>query len=236
MRSWLKRLGRRKSARALAARLVAGYVRVVRWSGRWTIAGGDIPAAYWERGEPFIMAFWHGRLLMMPYAWRRARSVKLLISQHRDGELLAQAVRGFRFGTIRGSSRRGGLRAVRAMLKSLAAGEHIAITPDGPRGPAMRASEGVVNLARLSGAAILPAAYGARAGWTLASWDRFLLPLPLGGGVILWGEPVRVPRDGDPEAARAELEARLNALTAEADRRCGRRAVVPTVTRPEAVR
>ncbi len=113
---------------------------------------------------------------------------------------------------------------MRRMLKYIRANEYVAITPDGPRGPAMRASTGIISTARLSGAPIVPITYATRRRRLMQTWDRFHLPLPFSEGIFIWGEPLTVPTDADEaalEAARALLEARLNALTAEADRRMG---------------
>ncbi|MBI4185238.1 MAG: lysophospholipid acyltransferase family protein [Proteobacteria bacterium] len=184
----------------------------------------------WESRTPFIIAFWHGRLMMMPYIWRRGVPVHALISHHRDGRLLSRTIAHFGYATIAGSSSKGALGAVRAMADRIEAGESVAITPDGPRGPRMRAALGVVKVAGLTGAPILPASYSIRRRRVLRSWDRFLLALPFSRGVYLVGRPIRVARDADEaavEAARRAVEAALNALTAEADRRCGHAPVEP---------
>lgn len=166
-----------------------------------------------------VVAFWHSRLLMMGQTWFGG-PFHMLISQHRDGTLIARTIESFGYSTIAGSTTRGGAGALRAILKVLKGGGTIGITPDGPRGPRQRATMGTINAARLSGAIIVPLTYSAR-GRLLNSWDRFLLPLPFSKGVFLWGEPLEVPRDADGEACRLELENRLNALMAEADRRTG---------------
>ena len=119
------------------------------------------------------------------------------------------------------------------MLKIIQSGENVAITPDGPRGPRMRAQAGIVLLARLSGAPIVPATYAVSRRKLASSWDRFVIALPFSRGVYLWGAPIYVARDADEEAlenARLELENSLNDLTEAADRRVG---VVP-VTPAEA--
>lgn len=219
----------RATQRALGL-AAAWYVRLVRLSGRWTMLGGEVPEAFWRRGEPFIVCFWHGRLLMMPSGWPRRIGLAVLISQHRDGALIAAAVAHFGVDTVRGSSGRDGAPALRAMLKELERGVSIAITPDGPRGPRMRVSEGIVGVAQHSGRAIVPTSYAARPRRLLGTWDRFLLPLPFSRGVFLWGEPISVPRQADAaalEGARLELEEALNRLTAEADRLVGVTPVAP---------
>ena len=225
-----KRLLRNDAVRGVLCALGAGYIRLVHATSRWRVEGGHIPAAYWDRGEPFIVAYWHGRILMMPYSWRRDRAMSLLISQHPDGQFIARLVGRFGLGTVAGSTRRGGTAALRAMLRVLKAGGHVGITPDGPRGPRMRASIGVVDVARLSGAAIVPAAYATSRRRVLSSWDRFVVALPFSRGVFVWGAAVEVPRDADAAACerlRRTLEERLNAATAEADRLVGQTAIEP---------
>ncbi len=130
----------------------------------------------------------------------------------------------FGVSSIAGSTRRGGSAALRTMLKRLDEGECVGITPDGPRGPAMSASSGIVNVARLAGVPIVPIVFATSRRRVLRSWDRFNLALPLGRGVFLWGEPIEVPRDLDPagiEHARLLVEGRMNEMAGEADRRVG---------------
>jgi hypothetical protein len=210
--------------------LVALYIWVVHAAGRWRVAGGAIPEALWRQRKPFILTFWHGRLLMMPYCWPRSAHIELLISDHPDGRLLSGAIGHFGLGVIVGSTRRGGARAMRAALKALKRGECVGLTPDGPRGPRMRAAAGVIDIARLSGAPIVPVAFAASRRRVLGTWDRFVVALPFSRGVYVWGEPIAVSRDLDAagrEAARRVLEERLNAVTREADRLVGRHPIEP---------
>src|SRR5690606_21668476 len=122
-----------------------------------------------REGKPFIIAFWHGRLLILPAMWPTTAKLSILISMHRDGELIARSIGHFGHGTVRGSAAkpgsskdRGGAAALRGMLKALKAGEYVGITPDGPRGPRMRATEGIVTVARVAGVPIIPCSYSAR--------------------------------------------------------------------------
>ncbi|MEX2649837.1 MAG: lysophospholipid acyltransferase family protein [Alphaproteobacteria bacterium] len=221
---------RAPSVQALASRMIAGYVRLVKATSRWRTVGAEVPARLWDANQPFIVCFWHGRLLMMPLGWPPGVAVKILISSHADGRLIARVIGRFGLGTITGSTRRGGSEALRAMLRALRRGEPVVLTPDGPRGPRMRADGAIVDLARLSGRPIVPAAFAASRCWIAPSWDRFVVALPFTRGVYVWGEPVAVPRDADAaaiEAARHLVEERLNAATAEADRRVGRAAIEP---------
>lgn len=226
-----KRIGKSETLRGTLCWLVAQYIRLVWWTGRWRIENGHVPAAFWDEEKPFILAFWHGRLLMVPEIWRDGVPLSVLISQHRDGQLIARTVAPLGVGSIPGSSTRGGTQAVRTMLKMLRAGDCVGITPDGPKGPRMRATSGVVAVARLSGCPVIPMAYSARRHRRLRSWDRFLVPLPFTRGVVLWGEPIAVPKDLDEagiEEWRDRIERTLNAQAAEADRLAGVPPVPPS--------
>ena len=174
---------------------------------------------------------------MMPKCWPRDKKMKMLISFHRDGELIANTIGHFGVGAIRGSAARegkdkdkGGAAAMRAMLKALAAGEYVGITPDGPRGPRMHASEGVVSLARLSGVPIIPVAVATSRCRVLRSWDRFLLSLPFSTGFFVWGEPLHIERKldaGQLAQARRQVEAALNRVTEQADTLAGLPPITP---------
>lgn len=169
--------------------------------------------------EPVIIAFWHSRLLMVPYLVRKRR-VAIMISRHRDGELISRAARFFPVDFVRGSTTRGGIRALRGLVRALKRGFHVAITPDGPRGPRHLAQTGAIMLASGTGRPIVPVTYSASKKKVFNSWDRFLLPYPLSRGVIIYGEPIWVgPREGQAgiEEKRKTLETRLNQITAEAD-------------------
>jgi len=114
----------------------------------------------WEKGDNFIFCFWHGRLLMMPFANLRGKG-KVLISRHRDGELIARVMTFFRLGSIRGSFRKGTVSSIREIMNNLREGYDVAITPDGPKGPRYIVKDGIVELARLTGKSIVPITYGA---------------------------------------------------------------------------
>jgi lysophospholipid acyltransferase (LPLAT)-like uncharacterized protein len=239
MQEQAKRLLRSDTVRRLLCWLIHLYIRLVYATGRWMVEGGDI--AHWLRAEkrPFILAFWHGRLLMIPMAWQRLAPMHMLISGHRDGRIIADAVRYFGVDSIAGSSNQGGMGALRAMIRHVKDGDCVGITPDGPNGPAMRATTGIVIAAKISRAPIIPITYATRWRWVLGTWDRFHLPLPWSRGVFLWGEPIVVPPDLDDaeiENWRWRIEERMIAQTAEADRRVGRKAIAPGTLARDALR
>jgi lysophospholipid acyltransferase (LPLAT)-like uncharacterized protein len=218
-------IAKRPWARAAVSRIGAGYIRFVRASGTWRVENQETPQAFWDRREPFIGAFWHARLLMMPTNWRRDVKMNMLIAARgADTELIVDIIAHFDQASIRGSALHGGHDATRDMIRVLRQGEYTAITPDGPHGPPMRAKRGIIDLARLAQVPILPTSYGARPRRRMRGWDRTVIPYPFGRGVITWGAPIHVPRDADEdtiEAKRRDLEQNLIRLTVEADRLCG---------------
>ncbi len=155
----------------------------------------------------FIFALWHGHLL--PLLWyHRDQSVVVLISEHRDGELVARAASSLGFGLIRGSSTRGADRALISIVRELQAGHEVAITPDGPRGPAAKFAPGALVAAQRSDSFILPVVAVADRAWRLRSWDRFMIPKPFARVTIAYGNPTKVlatsPRAAADEGPRFE--------------------------------
>jgi hypothetical protein len=221
-------------ARETACRLAALYIRLAWKLGRWTVENEDVVRRLVADRRPFIACFWHGRLLMLPCAWRYAEKMHVVISRHRDGRLIARAMDHLGLSTIDGSSSKGGRDALRAMLEALGRGEYVGVTPDGPRGPRMRASAGVVRAARIAGVPLVPVTYAAAHRRVLDSWDRFVVPLPFSRGVIRIGSPIEVPADADAdgvERVRARLESALNDMTRDLDARYG---FAPTALEPPA--
>jgi lysophospholipid acyltransferase (LPLAT)-like uncharacterized protein len=142
-------------------------------------------------GHAFIFSLWHGQLL--PLLWHhRDEGVVILISEHRDGELVARAAESLGYGLIRGSSTRGADRALISLVRELQAGHEVAITPDGPRGPAATFAPGALVAAQRSDSFILPVAASADRAWRLRSWDRFMIPKPFARITVAYGAPTKV--------------------------------------------
>jgi lysophospholipid acyltransferase (LPLAT)-like uncharacterized protein len=184
----------------------------------------------------FIYAFWHEGLLA-PLATKP--KIRVLISQHTDGELIAQICERLGVGVVRGSTARGGCQALLEMIHSADGESHLGITPDGPRGPRRQLKSGVVMIASQSGLPIMPLGIGFVRAIRFQSWDRFALPLPFSVMLGVLGSPISVPRNLD----RAEfaqwvqrVEAEMLELTAAADdwaqriRRNGSRAALPVLS------
>lgn len=220
----------------LAGVLIDLYIRLTYHTSRWRFDGVDrFEAALAERNG-VILAFWHGRMLMGP-AVRKMTDAKvyMLISAHRDGEIIARGVRSFGIDFIRGSSanpkkadkNKGGASAIAQMAAALKNGDVVGVTPDGPRGPGEKVNKGVIRLAAMTGAPILPAAYSTSRGRHLRSWDRFWLAAPFSRGAYVVGEPIAPPAATDAETVekhRKAVENALLAVTAEADRLAGKKA------------
>ncbi len=228
--SLIKDLTRGPAAQEAVNWLAAQYACLVHLTGRWRAVRPECrDAAHGMAGGGAIYAFWHARL---PLMWgfpgvTRARTF-VLISAHRDGRLIARVMERLGLNVVTGSTSRGGALAMREMIRILKRGDRIGITPDGPRGPRMRAQAGAVALAKATGMPILPIAFSARRVRFLKSWDRMQMVLPFTCGVYVFGELIMVPRDAeDLEPFRLQLEDALNAITAEADRVMGHEPIPP---------
>ena len=229
---------------AMIGTLLGGYMAFVGATTRFERFGLEHIEPILEGGEGLIGVIWHGRIMLSPAMWPKgAQPAKVLISRSGEGGMIARAAAVNRIGAVRGSSlnmkkrekSKGAIGSFREMMRHIRSGGCMAIMPDGPRGPRMRIGLGPLMIAQKSGAPILPATWSTRWAIRFNSWDRFVLPLPFGRGVIAYGAPVTVPKDADEdqlEALRAELEARAITLTQEADRLCGRDVIEPADTCP----
>jgi lysophospholipid acyltransferase (LPLAT)-like uncharacterized protein len=217
----MKKLVKHPAAQALLAALLGRYLAFALKTTRWTMHGANNVAPH-VAGQPAIVAFWHERLPLMPMLWNYARKhgstarTHVLVSRHRDGRFIGAVVGRFALEILHGSTRRddrdrGGSAVARSILGVLAGGDHVAITPDGPRGPRRVAAQGVAELAAISGVVVLPCAAQTTRRKTLRSWDRMVVPLPFGRGVIVCGAAISVARDAGaetlPRIARALTEA-----------------------------
>ncbi|WP_051432257.1 lysophospholipid acyltransferase family protein [Rhodovibrio salinarum] len=225
-----KRLLKARATRRILAFLCFLYVRLVERTTRFTVDDSALRTLDAD-GKGGVAAFWHGRMLLLHRAWTpRPRRFHMMISNHRDGALISEAIRHMRVETVGADKRTGGLSALRQATKLVRQGEWLGITPDGPKGPRMRARGGAVKLAQLTGRPILPVSIGASHVRFLDSWDRFMLALPFGRAEIRYGTPIEVPRDADGptlERCREALEAEMNRLTRELDGRFGHAPISP---------
>ncbi|MBO6544687.1 MAG: lysophospholipid acyltransferase family protein [Alphaproteobacteria bacterium] len=218
------------------AQAIASYVRLVHLTCRFNQQRSDIPERFWSADETFLCATWHGQNVILPPFWHNWRTLKVLVSKHGDGEIVARLVHNLGLSTIRGSGapkeqlhkskEKGGAAALRAMVRALQSDASVGLTADMPPGPARVAGLGIVMAARLSGRPIVPVATTTRGRIVLGNtWDRFMIPLPFTRGAVVWGEPIYIPRDLDEQGLeewRVKVENALNQTTAEADALVGR--------------
>ena len=229
----LKSFGRNPAVQSGLATLAAGYLRLVRSTNRFTIEPGDVDARLDALG-PFIAAMWHGQHTMISFMRRPHDRIATIISRSPDGNvntlvLERMGVRvmrasGARGRAVRDARAKGGAEGLRAMVKALKGGETVAFSADVPKVSRV-CDAGIIMLARFSGAPIVPVAVVTSRHIRLGSWDRACLGLPFGRGAMVFGEPIRVPRDPEPEVVeslRARVQAELDRVHDAAYARVGR--------------
>jgi lysophospholipid acyltransferase (LPLAT)-like uncharacterized protein len=198
----------------VGATVIRAWMNTVRY--RAHVLDGTIHPAD-PRGQRFIYAFWHESVLI-PTVFKTR--VRVLISQHADGELIAQVCRHLRLGTVRGSTTRGAVPALMAM-KRASRDSHLAVTPDGPKGPRRRVQMGLIFLASMTGLPVVPVGVGFGRAWRARSWDRFAVPWPWSTVYGVAPAPIVVPPKLDRaglEHHRRLVEDRFLAVTAAAER------------------
>jgi len=218
--------------------LLAAYMVLIKYTTRWSIQRTDGIAPIIESGKGVIALTWHSRFLMLNSAWKKKWQLPhVLISRSRDGALVANTTHFLGLKTIRGSTRqigsdkgKGGSSALRGMITAIENNACVVITPDGPRGPRQRLGEGPLRLSKMTGAPIIPCIFAVRNRIQFKSWDRFVLPLPFGRGVIIWGTPVVIPADAtdrDMKKYKDQIENEMNIFLADSDRGLGHDPVEP---------
>jgi hypothetical protein len=209
----------RFALRDMLAPLVAFGMLLLGATLRREILRRDREESLKRREIGMIYSLWHGRMFFPVYFFR-GQKTSILVSQSRDGELITGLLQILGQKVIRGSSSRGGARALVELCRRLEAGQDVALTPDGPRGPRHRVQPGIIGLASRTGAPILPIAFGASRKKTFQSWDRFSLPLPFSRVALVFGPPVEVAGGLSAEALeekRRELEGAMEWTTQAAD-------------------
>ena len=184
-----------------------------------TFLGFEPYRALLDSGGQVILAFWHGRLLMVTQVYPR-KGLTALISLSKDGELIARTMGRLGVRSVRGSTSRGSLGGVKGLLKAAREGRDLVITPDGPRGPGMKAQAGIIQIASRTGLPIIPLSFSVDRKKVFKSWDSFHLPYPFARGVFVASAPQYVAQGAGAEEledARARLERALKKATERAD-------------------
>ena len=201
-------------------------LRLVNYTLRWEKIGLSGEDKWWADSEPCILLFWHGRQLFMPWIYlnhrrsKNAPAMAALISNHNDGRMIASGMNFLGIDSVAGSSSHGGLKALFHMVKKLKNNSHVAITPDGPKGPVNKLKNGALIVAQKSGALIHPSAFSAESYWKFKSWDGMVFPVPFSRAVMIKGRPIAV----DPNLTECQfdqltldIESSLNDVTSRAD-------------------
>lgn len=202
----------------LATACGATLMRALRATWRYTVSDAPEYTAALARGERFVYAFWHSGLLPLSML-HCDEGIAVLVSRHRDGELITGVIERLGYVAARGSSTRGGEAGVRELLAMAASGRELAITPDGPRGPAEQLKDGLAFVASRLQRRVVFIDSATPDAWVLRSWDRFRVPRPFARIRVAYSDPQPVP--GTDEASRRALEQALQALTRENARQAG---------------
>jgi len=219
-----KRILEKTWAQSLVSFLIACYLRFAYATSRWEVRGWDTIQTQYDAEQPFIVCFWHARMIMATFGWQNTVQLSMLSTPHRDGKIAAMTYNRLGIKTIWGSTKKGGTEAARGMIRALKGGEAVAITPDGPKGPRQRMQSSAIDIARMSGAKLIPVTAASSASKILSTWDRLQIPTPFSRGVVSVAPPIDVPRKAsaeDYEALRQSFEDRLNTMTQDLDAEFG---------------
>ena len=188
------------------------YIKLVGTTSIILEKNTQSPEFYWKNNEPFILAFWHNQLMMISYCWKSNSKINILASGHSDGRFGASIARYFKVNNIPISSDSNNL-SLRPIFKILNSNNYIAITPDGPRGPKEKVSEGIIKIAKISKVPIIPVGFGSSKNFCLKSWDSFLITLPFSKCRIVWGDSITIPEnleDQEIAAYKKIIEEKIN--------------------------
>ncbi|MDX8412822.1 MAG: lysophospholipid acyltransferase family protein [Mariprofundales bacterium] len=197
----------------LVPQLIRLIIVLLAGSMRWRVVGDPFVAA---TSSQFLLCFWHARMLMMPHAFRGWQG-EMLISEHRDGAFIADTMHLLHIKTVRGSTTRGGARALLKMIRAARKGGDIGITPDGPKGPREVVQAGTVQLAMKAQIPLRAVCYASDRQWRVKSWDRFYIPKPFSRGVVVYGDPLTIAPDTPLEEAVAQAQQAMDATQQAAD-------------------
>lgn len=188
------------------------YIKLVKLSSVIIQKNIDTPQFYWNNKKPFILAFWHSQLMMISYCWKSDSKINILASGHSDGRFGAILGNYFNLNNIQISSNEKHI-SLRPIFKLLKNSNYIGITPDGPRGPNQKVSEGIIKISKIAQVPIIPVGYASSKFRKLKSWDSFLITKPLSKCVFVWGEAINIPKscsDYELEEFKKKLEIKIN--------------------------
>jgi lysophospholipid acyltransferase (LPLAT)-like uncharacterized protein len=201
-------------------RSLGAAIALLRATLRVELLHGEYFADLRSRRIPILFSLWHGRMFL-PIDAHRREGIVTMASKSADGDIITGWLEDNGYVVVRGSTTRGGSEALRRMVHHVRAGRNVALTVDGPKGPARVVQPGVVRLARLTGAWILPISFSSSSPMFFRSWDRYLVPKPFSRNFVSYGEPFPIERELSDEAALTKIGAAIDQITEEADKMAG---------------
>ena len=186
----IKKILQHKYIQEFVGWIIAFYIKVCFNTSLWYLKNDEEITSTLKKNKRLVVIFWHNRLLMAPYCWNYSKPFKMLISSHRDGKIISNAVAHLGIGTIKGSSNKNKISSAKEILTNLNMNNVVGITPDGPRGPIEKMKEGIVSLLKKTNATVIPLSYSAKFNFKLNSWDKFIFVTPFNKFVAVWGNAI----------------------------------------------
>ncbi len=209
----IKRITKNKLFLKLICFVVFLYIRFIFFTCKKNITGRDNLDKLQEKRQRMIFALWHGHILLIPCLSKRYAPVTIMASRNRDGDITSSLVKLFGVFSVRGSSSRGAKEVALGAVNALKNGSHVCITPDGPRGPGMKAAKGAAAIARFSGCPLIPVGFASSKATILHTWDRFIITHPFSRIAYCFGEPLFVDKNADDDEITEKLENEMNRMT-----------------------
>jgi lysophospholipid acyltransferase (LPLAT)-like uncharacterized protein len=202
--------------------LAAFYILFVKKTSKITIMNHEIPSQYWNSNKPFILAFWHNQLMTISFAWSIKNKINILASGHSDGRFGAIIGNYFNLNNIPTSDKNKNI-SLRPIFQIIKSNNYLGITPDGPRGPKEKVSEGIIKIAKSTQTPIIPIGFWSSKNFFLNSWDSFLITLPFSKCNFTWGDALLIPKDLDEKEVikyQEILEKKIKKCIIEAKKNC----------------
>lgn len=209
----LKRFLQHTNTQKFLGWFIAFYIKVCFNTSLWYLKNEKEVLSKLKKKKKIIVIFWHNRLLMASFCWNYDNNFKMLISGHRDGQLISNAVSHLGIETIRGSSNKNKMSSVKEILKNLKSSNVVGITPDGPRGPREKIKDGIISLIRKTDATVIPLSYSAKFKIKINSWDKFIFVTPFNKFVAVWGNALKYNVKKNPEENLKIIESELKRVT-----------------------
>lgn len=206
----------------ILAILTVFYIIIVKLTSKIIIENDDYPNQYWKNQKPFILAFWHSQLMMVNFSWKSEKKLNILASGHSDGRFGALIAKYLNANNIPTSNSQKKI-SLRPIFELLNNKNYIAITPDGPRGPKEKVSEGIIKIASKTSTIIIPIGFWSSKNFSLNSWDSFLITLPFSKCCFVWGNPIKITghiKDNEIEKYQIILENEISQCIIKAKNYC----------------